>query len=301
MRVHFVRIPYSKAEDEIRRLKDSGEFLSGFKMKRLSGSILIPVRNSGEYGEFEIKTRKRMSHVGSFERISDFFVIKERDGWEKIRDEIVENQHPRAVFLDRGVEGPLRLRKIERVHGSGEPEGIHRENGLRYMVDLKRAYFSPRLAGLRKLIVDRCASSSKPGLIVDMYAGVGPIIIPLLKRRVRSVGFDMNKEAIDLLSSNLKLNNVNGSITIANSNEIYGCFGSADQVIMNNPSQSIDISKKIIHSFSGDSVIHFLHISENKEPVSFDGLNILEEKKVHGYSPHSTLLYYRLQNLSTSR
>ncbi len=295
MKVHFLRIPSSLAQKEIKRLKEVGLFLGQFRIRRDGDSVLIPVKSSEESGEFDIRTHRRMSHVGSFERIADFFVIKERKGWETIMNEIIDNQKPRAVFLDRGVEGPLRLRKTERVYGQGEPEGIHRENALRYRVDLRRAYFSPRLAGMRSLIVERCLGEGKNGLVVDMYSGVGPIVIPLLKRGVRAVGFDINKDAVGILSSNMGLNGVKGNVAIADSNQISVCFRVADQVIMNNPSQSIEISRKIMEDFREGAIVHFLHIKEDEESPKFEGIKILEERRVHGYSPHSSLVYYRLR------
>jgi len=294
LKVPFIKINKNKAEEEIERLKANGELLTGFKIKREGPTVLIPVRHSGEEGEFEEARNTKMNQVGSFERISDFFVIKERKGWERILEEIVGKQKPRAVFLDRGVEGPYRIRKMERVFGSGVPAGIHKENGYRYLVDLEVAYFSPRLAGLRKKINENCIESGKADLVVDMYAGIGPISIPLSKKGIRTVSIDMNEDAVKLLEYNAKLNRSKCEPLIADSNKIASCFSTADQVIMNNPTQSISLSEEVISTFRKGTKVHFTHIQEKGEKLEIEGVEILEEKEVHGYSPSSSLFYYMM-------
>lgn len=297
MKVNYIKVVNKSAQETITKLKNSGEILSGFKIREERGYVLIPVRNSKLTGDFEMIERRRMRHVGSFERISDFFIIKERDGWEKILSEIVDKQSPRAVFIDRGVKGKYRLRNIERVYGDGNPEGIHKENGLRYYIDLRRAYFSPRLAGLRSHISGISNKLDKKNLVVDMYAGIGPITIPLLKKGIRTVAIDVNDDAIRLLRYNMMMNSVKGDVVIADSNEIYSCFKMATHVIMNNPSQPLSVSGSIIRSFNIGTEIHFLHLLNSNDQMNIEGVTILEKRVVHGYSPSSSLQYFRLKKI----
>lgn len=296
MKVHYIKVRFRQAQEKIEELKSTGEFLSGFKIKRVDDFVMIPVKYSGSTDDFKPIAVKRMSHVGSFERISDFFVIKERDGWENVLEELKEKQNPRAVFLDKGVEGKFRLRNIERVYGSGEPEGIHRENGLRYKVNLHDAYFSPRLGGLRKHICQEI-NDDKDAVAVDMYAGVGPITIPLLKKGIDVTGIDLNRRATKLLKLNMKLNSVLGNVVLANSNEMYTCLKKATHIIMNNPSQPVTLSNSIIQSFRSGTMIHFTHLLMNDESLNIGGTIELERKVVHGYSPSSSLYYLRLRRI----
>ncbi|MEM0133963.1 MAG: methyltransferase [Thermoplasmatales archaeon] len=295
MRVPYIKIHQSKAKEEIDKLKRADELLGQFKIRRDGTWVLIPVKSSSMEGEFEEIIRKRMEHVGSFEKIADFFVIRERSGWEGILQEIRDKQNPRAVFLDRGVEGQLRIRSLELIFGSGKPSGIHKENGLRYMVDLEKAYFSPRLGGLRGEITKRCIESTSSKIIVDMYAGVGPISVPLLKAGKRVISIDMNPFAVKLLSENMKLNKVHGEVLIADSNKIYGCFGGIDQIVMNNPTQPLSVTKSIIDNLESGTIIHTTYISGNIDKLEFDGAEVLERKIVHGYSPSSSLFYLRMK------
>lgn len=295
MRVHCVRVDQSEAKKEIDRLKEKDELQRGYKIRREGNLVLIPVKHSKDMDDFEVNARSRMRHVGSFERVSDFFVIKEREGWEKILDEIREKQDPRAVFLDRGVEGTFRVRSLKRVHGKGTPTGIHKENGFRYHVDLQYAYFSPRLAGLRKEIVDSCLESSMHDPIVDMYSGVGPISIPLLKNHARVVSIDVNPRAVALLAQNMRLNGVRGNALIADANQLHGCFTGVGQLIMNNPTQPHTVTQSVIDGLNAGTIVHTTRISNRVEDSEFDGVRIMERKVVHGYSPSMSLYYFRLE------
>ena len=295
MSVPYVKVHQSGAKKEIGKLKAAGELLNHYRIRREGEWVLIPVKHSDSTGDFEENVDSKMVHVGSFERIADFFVIKEREGWEKILEELKEKQSPRAIFLDNGVEGSFRIRKLKRIDGTGKPSGIHKENGFRYVVDLEKAYFSPRLAGLRREITESVQNSKSDGLIVDMYSGIGPISIPLLRGNSRVLSIDINPEAIRLLSQNTKLNKVRGWAMVANSNEIFECLKGTDQVIMNNPTQPLSVSQNIINRLREGTLIHLTHISNRRDDVGFEGVDVIQSKIVHGYSPSSSLNYFRMR------
>lgn len=294
MVIPFRRIPEKEAENALREMKESGEIIKGYKIKREGNYVLIPSRNGQEYGEFEEVKSSKMIHRGSFERISDFFVIKEREGWEKIFQEIISKQHPRAVFLDRGVTGNERKRNVTRIYGIGPPEGIHRENGIRLFVNIENAYFSPRLAGMRSHLLSR-ALEFPHDLVVDMYAGIGPISILFLKHGIKTVSFDINPHAIEMLRYNMILNRVNGNYAVTDSNIISSCFRRADQIVMNNPTQSKEISSGVIGNFREGMLIHYFVIEEKSTETRFNRTEIIEKIEVHGYSPRSSLFYYLLR------
>ncbi|MEM0168164.1 MAG: methyltransferase [Thermoplasmatales archaeon] len=282
------------AKDEIVKLRREGKIRPGYRIMKDGDSVLIPVFESEEFAEFEERKNDNMEHVGSFDRIADFFIIRKREGWERILSEIIRKQKPRAVFLDHGVEGKLRIRNLKLVYGSGFPIGIHKENGFRYMVDLNKVYFSPRLSTLRRIIVGRITSSREKSLIVDMYAGVGPISIPLSKNGIRVVSVDINPDAIRLLRENSKLNHTSPEIILGDSYLLSYCWRNASQVVMNNPTQPLDITLDILNQFNKGVIVHLTHIESKDRPLTLHGWNVLEKVIVHGYSPSSSLVYYRL-------
>ncbi|MEM0129834.1 MAG: methyltransferase [Thermoplasmatales archaeon] len=282
------------AKDEILKLRKEGKIRPGYRIMRDGDSVLIPVFESGELAEFYESKDENMKHVGSFDRIADFFIIREREGWELILSEIIRKQKPRAVFLDYGVEGRLRIRNLKLVYGSGSPTGIHKEYGFRYLVDLNKVYFSPRLSTLRRIIADRITSSGEKSLVVDMYAGVGPISIPLSKSGLRVISVDINPDAIRLLRENSRLNHTSPEIILGDSYLLSPCWRNASQVVMNNPAQPLDITLDILKQFHRGVIVHLTSIESKDKPLTLHGWNVLERLTVHGYSPSSSLVYYRL-------
>ncbi|MGC8645023.1 MAG: methyltransferase [Thermoplasmata archaeon] len=294
MRLPCLKISKQDAKDEIARLRRNNFIVPGYRIRREGSEVLIPVRESPVMEDFEEVRERRMRHVGGFDRISDFFVIREREGWEDVLSEIREKQNPRAVFLDTGVQGPFRIRKLKLVHGSGPPAGIHRENGLRYFVDLDKVYFSPRLASIRKLIVESVLSSGDVDQVVDMYAGVGPISIPISKGGRRTVAIDMNPEAVSILAKNAMINGTTLHIILADSTALAECLRHARHVIMNNPTQPLEVTERILGNFSRGTTVHLTILGKNEEQLKLKGWEMEEKRTVHGYSPRSSLFYYRL-------
>jgi len=294
--IPFKRVPSKDAEKYIQMLKDNGELIRGYRIKREGDYVLIPCTSGDELGDFESTVIRRMEQVGSYERIADFYVVKEREGWERIADEIIRKQNPRAIFLDRGVVGNERKRNVTRIYGTGPPEGIHRENGIRLLVNIEKAYFSPRLGGIRERLLSNVLEY-KHEKVVDMYSGIGPISIILLKRGVKTFSFDINPFAVELLKHNFELNRVKGNYAVTDSNAISSCFTKADQIIMNNPTQPPDISFNIIGAFSSNTLIHYFLIDKKESSLNFNKVEIIERREVHGYSPSSSLFYYLLRKI----
>ncbi len=115
----------------------------------------------------------------------------------------------RAVFdQEGGLEGDFRLRKLRHIAGEKRTLTTHRENQLRFMVDVERCYFSPRLSTERL----RIAEATRPGeTVLNMFAGVGPYSNTLSRyRKVTVYSNELNGVALELHRRNNRLNKVEG-------------------------------------------------------------------------------------------
>ncbi|MFG1529981.1 MAG: hypothetical protein AAFA34_01725, partial [Thermoplasmata archaeon] len=133
-----------------------------------------PVR---EYGDLLADGTGRSPAVPrSFDVIGDIVVVRIPDGSPVEPRRIGEALRAfvpgtRLVGADRGVQGPYRIRLLDRLAGTGSWATVHVEHGLRLHVDLERAYFSPRLAHEHH----RVASEVRSGeTVFDLCCGVGP-------------------------------------------------------------------------------------------------------------------------------
>ena len=146
----------------------------------------------------------------------------------------------RAVFdQEGGLEGDFRLRRLRLLAGEGRTLTLHRENGLRFMVDVERCYFSPRLSTERMRIADLARDGES---VLNMFAGVGPYSITLAKRKKAEVwSCELNEVAYGLHLENNRLNKVEPLVRTLNEDaaRLPGLVDRKfDRVLMPHPSQS---------------------------------------------------------------
>ena len=110
------------------------------------------------------------------------------------------------------LEGEHRVAEPETIAGQGTVT-THRENGFAYRMDLKKAFFNPRLAFERR----RVASCVKPGEdVLVPFSGVGPFAIPVAAAGANVLAVEINTEACRLFRENCGLNRVAGQVRIIN-------------------------------------------------------------------------------------
>ena len=68
------------------------------------------------------------------------------------------------------VEGDFRTRNLELIEGDEKTETEYRENGCRFIVDVEKAFFSPRLSTERERISNLVNDHD---VIINMFGGVG--------------------------------------------------------------------------------------------------------------------------------
>lgn len=83
---------------------------------------------------------------------------------------------------------------------------IHEENECKFNIDLKNVYWCSKLQEERKFLINILPKNK---IIVDVFCGVGPLVIPLLKKGCEVYCNDLNTDAIKCLKTNCKLNKVN--------------------------------------------------------------------------------------------
>lgn len=144
--------------------------------------------------------------------IGDIAIVKlddsVKDQGPAVGNAILESMKNVRVVFDQegGIEGDFRLRKLRHVAGEDRTLTTHRENQLRFTVDVERCYFSPRLSTERLRIADVV----QPGeLVLNMFAGVGPYSNTISRRkRVKVYSNELNATAFELHARNNRLNKV---------------------------------------------------------------------------------------------
>ncbi len=120
------------------------------------------------------------------------------------------------VVLDQAspVAGEYRLRKLRHLAGEMRTTTIHKENSLRFKVDVETCYFSPRLSTERLRIADAVVDGER---ILNMFAGVGPFSITIARRRnVEVCSNELNRAAYEIHLENNLLNKVGEKVVTLN-------------------------------------------------------------------------------------
>ncbi len=146
----------------------------------------------------------------------------------------------KAVFdQEGGLEGDFRLRRLRHLAGEDRTLTMHRENGLRFMVDVEKCYFSPRLSTERMRIADLTEGGEK---VLNMFAGVGPYSITLAKKKGIEVwSCELNEVAYRLHLENNALNKVEPLMHMLNQDAARlpeSVVVRFDRILMPHPSQS---------------------------------------------------------------
>jgi tRNA (guanine37-N1)-methyltransferase len=162
-----------------------------------------------------------------------------------IGEAILQTQKNVTTVLAKAgdIGGVFRVRDYAFIAGENKTKTIHKEFGCQYHVDIAKAYFSPRLSHEH----ERVAALVQDGeIVVDLFAGVGPFSVLIGKRNptVKVYAVDLNPDAVELLSVNVRVNRVENNVSpiMADAREIAATRfkGLADRVIMNLPETAID-------------------------------------------------------------
>ena len=285
-----VVVPCERGEEARRRLKESGLLRKDLKVAEEGGRLFIPTPDRVDIGwpveerEFAeafapIRSYKDVVRVPeelrpqlptSFDVVGDIAVLKIPEPLVPHRPEIGRailawNRALRVVAQDHGVTGTFRVRNLEIVAGEERTSTVCTEYGLRYHVDVARAYFSPRLGSERL----RIAQQVRPGeAVADPFAGVGPYAILIAKRRRpgRVVAADANPVAVDLLRRNVAANRAERvEVREGDARNVLRDSAPLDRIILDLPHSALDFLPDALAALRPRGVVHVYGILDDAD------------------------------------
>lgn len=181
--------------------------------------------------------------------------LSKKEKLTSINEILKRNRNVNTVFEKVGMtQGEERIPKLRKLIGE-KGVALHRENGCSFYVDVKNVYFSPRMGSERLRIIEKVKKDEK---VLDMFCGVGPFAVPIAKKASKVVAIDINKNAINLLKKNIKLNKIsNIEFYCGDSSKIVKKLGDKfDRVIMNFPLYAYKFLEEAVKKCSDNAVIH---------------------------------------------
>lgn len=249
---------------------------------------------SGKISDGEIKTITK-----SFDTVGSIAIIEVPEEHEKSKFLLANaimavNKSIKTVLMKRGErDGEFRLRDYEHLAGEKTFETLHKEHGCTFVVDVRKAYFSPRESTERQRIAN---AVSKDERVLVMFAGIGPFAVVIAKKARASVtAVEINPDAVRLMEENIRMNKTSITAILGDVSDV--CKGMvADRILMPLPKHAVKFLDLAVSCIAKNGVIHFYTVSgedtkkaemEVTEAAERAGkrVKILAVQKVLPYSP----------------
>ena len=229
--------------------------------------------------------------VSAFDQIGDIIIVRIPDSLiskKKVIGKALLEQvkTAKSVFHQSSpVEGDFRTRNLELLEGEEKTETEYRENGCRFIVDVEKAFFSPRLSTERERISNIVNEND---VIINMFGGVGMFSLLAAKKKGCTVyNIDINPVASKLCEENIKLNKLKGKVISLNGDaaEIIKeqLQNKADRVLMLLPERSDEFLDTAISSLKNNGVIHYyshIHAEKKQDAVKLSEEHFLNINKI---------------------
>jgi len=280
MDVPCVRVEREAGEETRQALAERDLLDRDRKIVAEDGWLYIPVSHPGEIEEYEVvdravPVRERQTMPAdlvefepSYERVGKVVIIDEDDDERarELADAIVESAIPAKTVLNRAskIQGETRVREWDVLAGE-VTEAQYREYGCEFVLDLAEVYFSPRLATERRRVVEQVNAGER---VFDMFAGVGPFVVPMAKQGAEVVGVDINETAIEYLCENAERNDVLSRVTAIHGDvrEVAPEYeGWADRIVMNLPHSAEEFLDSACTIAGPRCTLHFYDIQHEDD------------------------------------
>ena len=239
-----------------------------------------------------ILTKKESQElISAFDQIGDIIIVRIPDSLiskKKIIGETLLEQvkTTKSVFYQSSpVEGDFRTRNLEILAGNDKTETEYKESGCRFIVDVEKAFFSPRLSTERERISNLVNDDE---IVINMFGGIGMFsIIAAKKKSCKVYNIDINPNASKLCEENLRLNKLKGNVISLNGDaadvikeQLKNC---ADRVLMLLPERSDEFLDSAILSLKKNGILHYyshMHADKKQDSPKLSEQHFLEKNKV---------------------
>ncbi len=236
----------------------------------------------------DVLSKKESEELFSaFDQIGDIIVVRIPDSLvskkEVIGKTLLEQvKTAKSVFYQSSsVEGEFRTRNLQLLAGEDKTETEYKEFGCRFLVDVEKAFFSPRLSTER----DRIANLVQDGeTVINMFGGVGMFSIIAAKRKKCTVyNIDINPVAAKLCEKNIELNKLKGKIISINGDAAQiiedKIMEEGDRTLMLLPERSDEFLNSAISATKNNGIIHYyshIHADEKNKASTLSEQHYLE-------------------------
>lgn len=223
-------------------------------------------------------------------------LYKHRKKIGKVILEILPYVH--TVVLEKQISGVKREPKIEVIAGCKDTQTIHKEHGVRFLLDVSKIMWSKGNKKEKEIMLN----AVKPGeVVIDMFAGIGYWSIYLAKKAKKVYSIDINPDAIEYLRKNAFLNKVENKIEILQGDcrDFADLLeNTADRVVMGYIYETEKFLPAALKMAKKGAIIHFhRNIGENDKIQFPKDVKVLGMRKIKSYAPRVWHVVYDLKKV----
>ena len=217
-------------------------------------------------------------------RIPDSLISKKKIIGETLLEQVKTTKS--VFFQSSPVEGDFRTRNLELLAGDDKTETEYKESGCRFIVDVEKTFFSPRLSTERERISNLVNDNET---IVNMFGGIGMFSILSAKKKSCTVyNIDINPDASTLCEENTRLNKLKGNVISLNgdASDIIKkeLQNSANRVLMLLPERSDEFLDSAISSLKKNGILHYyshIHADKKQDAAKLSENHFLKTNTIH--------------------
>ena len=253
----FIYFPISAADAELRH----------FLGRQGAGIVRRNSKKLPHLPPYRERLRKQLGReygntIKGYDIIGDIATIESRNRKTalKIANAIAStNKNVKTVIRKVGpISGRYRTRKYEYVWGKRKYETVYKENGAVFSIDVRKSFFSTRLAYERSRINGLVGKGEK---VMVMFAGVGPFAIEIAKshKDAEVVAVELNRQAYRYMIKNMELNRTkNVNAVLGDVNKVSGSYRHfADRIVMPLPKDSYRFLDSVLKVAKRRCVVHY--------------------------------------------
>ena len=239
-----------------------------------------------------------------WERLGEVMIVKLPAELRRYREKIGERygkilQCKTVLNEIGGISGIYREPNVEIIYGEKETETTHKENGVRFKLDLQKVMFS---SGNMDERIRMAAISNKNETVVDLFAGIGYFTLPMAvhSKPKKIIACEINPISYEYLHQNILLNNVTSIVEpLLGNSRVVAPNDVADRVIMGYIGDTHTFLSTAINCLKNHvGIIHYHDVFPNevipKKPMVFAeeaaeqynrGAKLLAYKQIKSYAP----------------
>ena len=234
--------------------------------------------------------------ISAFDQVGNIIIVKIPDSLlskKKLIGETLLEQVKSAesvFYQSSAVDGEFRTRDLEVLAGDDKTETEYKESGCRFVVDVEKVFFSPRLSSERTRIAELVNDDE---VVVNMFGGIGMFsIIAAKKKNCTVYNIDINPDAAKLCEKNVALNKLVGNVITINGDALKviknQLENKSDRTLMLLPEKSDEFLNSAVLTTKSNGVIHYYsHIHADKK---LDAPKLSELHFIEKISVKSTIL-----------